>query len=174
MDHKIVFMGKTGAGKTSAINKIFGLYWKTDSDIECTRIIQAAWIRNDRKEFGNRYDSIMVIDTPGIAAALENDAYYMPFYHHALALANCIVWVSQGNTRADSADQIMLQKLKPYIRNGTKFLVCVNHVDKIGEKYSENWDADKNEPKEKMLYSIHIRCGELRSRFAEVSMELEY
>jgi len=172
-DYKIAFLGKCGVGKSSLINKIFDLNLPSDSVEECTKNILATWIRNENDKFNFSYDSIMVMDTPGIAAALDNDEFYMPFYHHALSLADCVVWVVQGNTRADKADQEMLLRLKPFFREETKVILCVNMVDKIGTDYKENWDIKINKPNEEMKELIKQRCDDLIRKFHEIDFSFD-
>lgn len=167
-DYKIAFLGKTGIGKSSLINRLFGLNLPVDAVEECTRNAVATWVRNEDGRFRTPGDSVMVMDTPGISAALENDRFYLPFYHHVLMLADCVVWVVQGNTRADRADQEMLLCLKPYIRPETAVVLCVNMVDKIGEEYRRNWDEELNEPKAALQELISQRCGDLLRKFEEV------
>lgn len=167
-DYKVAFLGKTGIGKSSLINKLFNLDLPVNAVEECTKNVVATWIRNEDGRFLAGQDSIMVMDTPGISAALENDKFYIPFYHHVLSLADCIVWVVQGNTRADRGDQEMLFRLKPYIRPKTRIVLCVNMVDKIGEGYYKNWDNELNAPNRVMQELISQRCDDLLRKFQEV------
>lgn len=166
-------MGKCGAGKTTTINRLFGMDWITNPAVECTKVLQAAWIMNDAQKFGEDYQAVMVMDTPGIAAALENDEFYMPYYYHSLSMADCIVWVSQGNMRADRQDQEMLLRLKPYILRNTKIIVCINHIDKIGSDYKKNWNQRTNLPSELMMQYIQQRCADLKTKFDEIGFPLD-
>ena len=168
-DKKIAFMGKTGIGKSSLINTVFGLELPTNTVEECTKNVVGTWIRNEEQLFG-LCDSVMVMDTPGISAALDNDTYYMPFYHHAIEIADCIVWVAQGNTRSDRADQEMLLKLKPYIKSTTKLILCINMVDKIGENYKNDWSNESNAPNQKMQALIEERSLDFQSKMKEVGI----
>lgn len=167
-DYKVAFLGKTGIGKSSLINKLFDLDLPVDAVEECTKNVVATWVRNEDNRFFPLRDSVMVMDTPGISAALANDEFYFPFYHHVLSLADCVVWVVQGNTRADRADQEMIVRLKPYVRPETKIVLCVNMVDKIGEEYRKNWDNELNVPKAAMQELIDQRCEDLLRKFQQV------
>lgn len=171
--YNVVFMGKSGTGKTSTINNIFGLSWPTNAVEECTKLLFAAWIKDDifLKDIPS-YDSVMVIDTPGISAALENDKHYMSFYEYALSIADCLVWVSQGNTRSDRADQEMLLRVKDIIKPELKIVVCVNHIDKIGAEYKKNWPVNVEAPNEVMNGLIAERCEDLRRKFSEIGYNL--
>ncbi len=173
-DYKIVFLGKSGVGKSSLINSLFSLDLPVNAVEECTKNAIAVWIRNDAGVLASDYDLIMAIDTPGISATLENDGSYIPFYHHTLSLAECMIWVVQGNTRSDRQDQEMLLRLKPFIRQKVKKIVCVNMVDKISSGYKEDWDKKMDIPNEKMQYLIKQRCDDLARKFAEVDFYPDY
>lgn len=166
-------MGKSGTGKTSTINNVFGLSWPINAVEECTKLLFAAWIKDDifLKDVPG-YDSVMVMDTPGISAALENDEHYMSFYEYALSIADCLVWVSQGNTRSDRADQEMLLRVKDIIKPELKLVVCVNHIDKIGAEYKKNWPTNVKAPNEVMNGLIAERCEDLRRKFSEIGYNL--
>lgn len=172
-DYKIAFFGKTGVGKSSLINKLFDLNLPANAVEECTKNVIGTWVRNENGKLPISCDSIMVMDTPGISAALENDEFYIPFYHHVLSLADCIVWVVQGNSRADRADQEMLIRLKPFIRPGTKIVLCINMVDKIGGEYRKNWDDVLNEPKAALQELINQRCKDVLRKFQEVEFTVD-
>lgn len=172
-DYKVAFFGKTGTGKSSLINMLFGLDLPVSTVEEGTKNAVATWVRNDNNQFECSYDSMMVIDTPGISAALENDTFYMPFYHHVLSLADCVVWVVQGNTRSDMDDQLMLLKLKEFFRKDTKKIVCVNMVDKIGAHYRENWDNETNQPSTEMVKLIKERSNDLLRKFSEIEFSVD-
>lgn len=172
-DFKIAFLGKTGIGKSSLINSLFGLNLPVNTVEECTKNVIGTWIRNENRELSLSCDSVMVMDTPGISAALENDEFYIPFYHHVLSLADCIVWVVQGNTRADRADQEMLLRLKPFIRAETRIVLCVNMVDKIGGEYRKNWDDALNEPNVALQELIDQRCEDVLRKFQEVDFMVD-
>lgn len=170
-DYKIAFLGKSGVGKSSLINFLFGLDLPVNAVEECTQNAMATWVKNDIGILPLEYDSIMVMDTPGISAALENDEYYMPFYHHVLSLANCMIWVVQGNTRSDSQDQKMLMRLMPFIGGKMKKIVCVNMVDKISRNYKEDWDKKIDAPTENLQCFIKQRCDDLERKFAEIDFQ---
>ncbi len=172
-DFKIAFLGKTGIGKSSLINRLFDLNMSINAVEECTKNVVGTWVRNENGKLPFSCDSVMVMDTPGISAALENDEFYIPFYHHVLSLADCVVWVVQGNTRADRADQEMLLRLKPFIRPETRRVLCVNMVDKLGGEYHKNWDEVRNEPKAALQELISQRCGDLLRKFQEVEFAVD-
>lgn len=168
-DYKIAFLGKSGVGKSSLINMLFDLGLPVNAVEECTKNAVATWVRNHTGIQNSNCDSFMVIDTPGISAALENDEFYMPFYHHVLSLTDCMVWVVQGNTRSDRQDQEMLLRLKPLIGEKMKKILCVNMVDKIGSGYQEDWDKKTGLPNQKMENLIKQRCDDLIKKFSEVN-----
>ena len=170
-DYKIAFLGKSGVGKSSLINALFKLELPTNVVEECTKNVTATWIRNNDNKFNLDYDSIMIMDTPGISAALDNDEFYMPFYSHVLSLADCVVWVVQGNTRSDKADQEMIIRLKPFINEKMRKIICINMVDKIGKNYDQNWIEEINQPNKELQELIEQRCADLLRKFKEIDFE---
>lgn len=166
--YNIAFLGKSGVGKSTLINTLFDLNLPVNAVEECTKNAVAVWVRNTHRILNSNHELIMAIDTPGISATLESNEHYMLFYQDVLSLADCMVWVVQGNTRADKADQEMLIRLKPFIKQKMKKIVCVNMVDKIGGNYKEDWDRKTRLPNERMRKLIIQRCHDLEKKFAEV------
>lgn len=157
----IVFIGRAGAGKSTTINSIFHLDRPTDEVVACTKYMEACWLPSD--EYCSNFDAIQVTDLPGIAESLEADEKYFQFYKIAVSLADCIVWCFQANTRGYRADQEMLIRLESYIRSDVKFIICLNHIDKVYP--SEEWNGG---PSAAQMVNIEQKIEYTKDRFSEV------
>jgi len=107
----VVFFGKTGVGKSSTLNAVFGLNWATDNAIACTKKPQFANLDIfDDLDFPHQ--QVRVVDLPGIGESLTGDQKYMAYYKKWISQADSLVWVTQADTRAYKRDEIFLKQLK--------------------------------------------------------------
>ena len=146
-DYKIAFMGQTGRGKSTLMNALFGTEFKIDSVKECTTWINSSTFYN--RDNGIPCEAYTIMDTPGIGASTDNDEWYTPYYLHVLAVADCIVWVSNMK-RTDRLDQEFFIKYKNYLRPEVRYIICVNQIDLLSPKDMPKdehvWDFNNNKP----------------------------
>ena len=108
----IVFFGKCGVGKSSTLNKLFDLRLDTDHSIPCTKAPCVTRIEVDSALPANQCQLILeIVDMPGIGESLSADDLYSDYYHDWVSRANCLVWVTQADTRAYKRDQLFILKL---------------------------------------------------------------
>lgn len=165
-DYKVCFLGRTGNGKTSLINALFGTQFKTDPLIACTKEMYTVTVLNHHPK---GKEATSVIDTPGIGEYSSNSAYQR-FYEHAVNVADCIVLVTTLD-RIDAPAQRLLQSLKPYLnpRKKQKFLIAINHIDSRTTAGNDNnyipWDDEYNKPTEQCVQNIILRKDIIRTHF---------
>lgn len=149
--------GKTGAGKSSLCNAVFGKDVCEISDISgCTRKPQEVILGLGGK-------GIKLLDVPGVGESNERDKEYADLYRSLLPELDLIVWVIKGDDRAFSSDETFYKNLvKPYIDKGLPFIVVLNQVDKI-EPFRE-WDETVNQPGAKQASNIELK----RKHVAEI------
>jgi predicted GTPase len=167
--HVVAFFGKTGAGKTSAINRLFGLSWPTDNAEACTKqlhrhvaSVQVAGQREQRP--------LVVIDTPGIAESEQADDDYFACYSEALEQARTVVWLFQADTRVYRPDQIALLTFVPLCSPQTRWVIGLNHIDRIGPG---EWDVEANRPSPAQSISIAEKIVDVNRRLAKYLPFLE-
>lgn len=168
IEYKIAFVGQTRRGKSTLLNKLFGTQFDTESIVECTtRINSSTFIYND---ISGRFNSLTVMDTPGLGASLESDIGYTPYYAHVFEIADCIVWVTNMQ-RTDALDQKFFIKFKEQIQPKTKIIACINGIDKVSphdlDGYATVWDTDKNKPTPILQQLIDCRKELIRSKFSK-------
>ncbi len=138
---KVAIFGKTGVGKSSLTNALFGKDACPVHDIEaCTRDPKEVFIELDGNSKG-----IKLLDVPGIGENKARDEEYFRLYAEILKEADMVLWVLKGDDRTFSSDEEFYKTcMKPYMKKGKPFVVAVNQVDKI-EPFRE-WDINECKP----------------------------
>jgi hypothetical protein len=138
---KVAIFGKTGVGKSSLTNALFGKDVCPISNVEaCTREPKEVFMQLEGDSKG-----IKLLDVPGIGENAEKDKEYFSLYAKILGEADMALWVLKGDDRTFSSDEDFYKTcMKTYIDKGKPFVVAINQVDKI-EPYRE-WDVAKHKP----------------------------
>jgi len=138
---KVAIFGKTGVGKSSLTNALFGQDACKISDVEaCTRDPQEVFMKLNGASKG-----IKLLDVPGIGESAERDKEYFRLYAEILKEADMVLWVLKGDDRTFTSDEEFYTTcMKPYKDKGKPFAVAVNQVDKI-EPFRE-WDEANCKP----------------------------
>lgn len=144
---RIGVFGKTGAGKSSLCNAVFGTDVCPISDVEaCTRKPQEVVLSLGKK-------GIRLIDVPGVGESEQRDEEYKKLYQSLLPELDLVLWVLKGDDRAFTSDQKCYNELvKPHIDAGKPFFMVINQVDKI-EPFRE-WDEENRRPGTKQAHNI--------------------
>lgn len=159
---KIGVFGKTGAGKSSLVNAIFGQDVCPVSDVEaCTREIQEANV-----------GGIILVDCPGIAESKEKDEEYYKLYSDLIPTMDAIIWVLQGDNRSYGPDIEFYELLRECFKTneGEKnapIYFALNQVDKI-EPFRE-WDVDTCQPGPKQAQNIKAKVENVVAIFKTAS-----
>jgi len=138
---KVAIFGKTGVGKSSLTNALFGKDACKISNVEaCTRDPQEVFMKLNGTSKG-----IKLLDVPGIGESAERDKEYFKLYAEILKDADMVLWVLKGDDRTFTSDEeFYITCMKPYMDKGKPFAVAVNQVDKI-EPFRE-WDIANCKP----------------------------
>lgn len=140
---KIGIFGKTGAGKSSLCNALFGADVCDVSDVEaCTR-----------KFSEHNIGGLVLVDCPGLAESAVRDKEYKDEYFKLIPNLDAILWVLKGDDRAYQPDLEFYEVIKDKIKSPILFVV--NQVDKI-EPFRE-WDVDAHRPGPKQEQNITKR-----------------
>lgn len=158
---KIGVFGKTGAGKSSLVNAIFGQDVCPVSDVEaCTREIQEANV-----------GGIILVDCPGIAESKERDEEYHKLYSDLIPKMDAIIWVLQGDNRSYGPDiefyELLRECFKTKDGKNAPIYFALNQVDKI-EPFRE-WDVDICQPGPKQAQNIKAKVENVAAVFKTAS-----
>lgn len=146
---KIGVLGKTGVGKSSLCNALFGSDVCPVNDVEaCTRNPQEVTVNISG---GN---GITLVDVPGVDESSDRDQEYSELYARLLPELDVILWVIKADDRAFSADENFYKNvIKPHVDQGKPFLFVLNQVDKM-EPFRK-WNNEEHEPGEEQLVTIN-------------------
>ena len=166
----ILFFGKTGVGKSSTLNELFGLNWATDDAVACTKEPQCTYLDFSHYESHNLpYNKVRVVDMPGIGESLSDDEAYLPFYEEWIPQVDSLVWVTQADTRAYKRDQVFLLKLSPLFTSSLYLTVALNKVDYLGvDENKKTFDVERCEPSTDQLAHLQEKIEDVYQIFKEV------
>lgn len=118
--------GKTGVGKSSLCNALFGQDVCPVSDVDaCTRNPQRVLL-----DMGK--NNLTLVDVPGVGESEERDVEYAELYNNLMPELDLILWVLQGDDRAFKSDLQFYDKLvKKYLEQGKPCIFVLNQVDRI-------------------------------------------
>jgi small GTP-binding protein len=121
-----LFIGKTGYGKSTTLNKICGQRFFETNDIEsCTKTLYSSEYR--LSSYTKDYFSLC--DLPGIGESEEADKEYLGWYSKMLEKSACVVYVLRADQRDFTLDEMVINTLLR--RNEKKLIVGLNYADKI-------------------------------------------
>ncbi len=125
-DLQVIFIGKTGYGKSTTINSIIGKDVFESSDFQaCTKICQSAEFQMSEDD---TYFSIC--DLPGIGESLHLDKEYFKLYMDMLEKTDLIVYLLRADNRDFAIDEKAFKKIFNNI-SLNKVLIGLNCADKI-------------------------------------------
>lgn len=162
---RIGVFGKTGVGKSSLCNALFGQDVCPVSDVEaCTRNTQEVLLNMGTK-------GIKLIDVPGAGESMDRDEEYAALYAKLLPELDLVLWLIKADDRALSSDENFFQNVvKPHIEQNKPFFFVLNQADKI-EPFRE-WNAEKHEPGVRQFKNIHAKIDDIAKRFQVPSSKI--
>jgi small GTP-binding protein len=126
---QVMFIGKTGYGKSTTLNKICGNeYFMTDEMESCTKNLYSCEYK--LSQYNEYY--LSMCDLPGIGESMETDKQYIQWYERMLHKSTCVVYVLRADQRDFSNDELFINTTLR--KNGgiaDKLIVGLNFADKI-------------------------------------------
>lgn len=156
---KVGILGKTGVGKSSLCNALFGQEIAAISDIEaCTRNPQEIMVSIGSK-------GINLVDVPGVGESYERDQEYSQLYTNLLPELDVVLWLLKSDDRAYEPDQRFYKEIvKPHLDQGKPFFIVLNQVDKI--KPFREWDEENHKPGSEQLENIKRKLSSVSDFFS--------
>lgn len=167
----IVFLGKTGAGKSSLCNALFGEeLFKVDDVEACTSTVQVESFTDGK---------LTLVDVPGIGEDITNSAKYKKLYKRMLQKGifderknhhdvDAYIWLIKSDDRALEID---LEFYNDVFKNNMKaeqrerIVFAISQADKIEPIRGEgSWDENEERPGTKQSTNLN-RKRDLVSRY---------
>lgn len=129
---KIIFIGQTGYGKSSLINKLIKKDVFETSDYEsCTKTLQSAiYFLHHKMKHKNLAYHLSFVDLPGIGENDKADERYLQWYKDYIEEAAVIVYLFRSDKRDHTQDEFFFNYV--FNKNKSKQLICViSQADKI-------------------------------------------
>ncbi len=160
---KVAVVGQAGVGKTTTINNLFNVSWKTSHVFAGTTCEQ-----RENFQFAGGGE-LTVVDMPGLGEDLRRDPEYLKIYQDVLPGCDVILWIIQADLRTLAEDQRMWMSLTSgrMVGRQQRIVIGVNQVDKIGPG---EWDTRLNFPSPEQENSIKRRCKDIRTKLSDVGI----
>lgn len=157
---KVAIMGKSGAGKSSLVNALFGETVSKVSDIG-----------TGTKEVNYfDYEGITLIDFPGLADLnKENEAQFLKMYKEELSDVDLTLWIIPANDRANAPDIAIYEQLLKPERERMPTMVILSKQDNVKTPRKKFWDDDDFKPTNK-LDQVILEKENLLSREFDLSI----
>lgn len=155
-------LGKTGAGKSSLCNALFGRDVAEVSDVEaCTRHPQEIDLAI------NNGKGISLLDVPGVGESEEQDEEYSALYRRLMPGLDLVLWVIKGDDRALSVDERIFRSIvRPLIQQrGIPVIFVISQIDKI--EPCREWDWKKQCPGPYQTRNIEAKLASVRQLFKQ-------
>lgn len=172
---KVGILGKTGVGKSTLCNALFGQeIAKVDHIEACTSRPEEYFVMLSKES----QRGLVIIDTPGIG--YREDVEDEALYRELLPKLDVILWIVKADDRAYRAEQQFYRDVvKPNLHESQPVILVMNQVDKV--EPSKEWDLTHNEPGpiqlqniEKKAYGIRHLFGTSMSKVVFVSAAHKY
>lgn len=126
---QVIFIGKTGYGKSTTVKHIVGRKIFASSDIvSCTKQCQSAMFQIH--DNSNMY-YFCLEDLPGVGESISFDLEYTELYGDFLKTSDIVVYILRAEQRDFSVDEEIFKKLFFSFREKTKVIIGLNSIDKI-------------------------------------------
>ena len=124
---QVMFIGKTGYGKSTTLNKIVGQNVFETSDVSvCTKDLYNSMYRINTSDPA----FFVVSDLPGVGESNYADDHYYKWYQEMLEYSDVVVYLLRADQRDFAVDEMIFNNL---FQNDdkSKVIIALNYADKV-------------------------------------------
>jgi len=128
----VIFIGQTGYGKSSLINKLIKKdVFETSDYKSCTKVLQSAdYFLNHNKRHEKLAYVFSFVDLPGIGESDKADEGYLQWYQDYIKEAAVIIYLFRADKRDHTQDEFFFNNI--FDESMGRHLICVvSQADKI-------------------------------------------
>ena len=154
----IGLFGKTGAGKSSLCNALFGQdVCPIDDVAACTRDLQSVLLNMG-------CNGIKLIDVPGVGESAEVDEMCEALYTELLPKLDMVLWLVKADDRATAADKDFYERIvRPAVEDKKPVFLVLTQVDKM--EPCREWNVEQHEPGATQFQNIHRKAALMAEEF---------
>lgn len=125
---QVMFIGKTGYGKSTTLNKLVGSSVFETSDVSvCTKDLY-----NSMYRINSDIPSFFVIsDLPGIGESNYADSHYYDWYREMLGYSQVVVYLLRADQRDFAVDEVLFNSMFKNDIDRSKVILALNYADKV-------------------------------------------
>lgn len=125
---QIMFIGKTGYGKSTTLNRLVGKnVFETNDVSACTKDLYNSIYRIDPQ-----IPSFFIIsDLPGIGELNSADMQYYDWYRKMMNYSDVVVYILRADQRDFAVDEMLFKKMLSSKEKKKKVLIALNFADKV-------------------------------------------
>jgi len=127
-EFNIMFIGKTGYGKSTTLNKLTGSNVFQMSDIGVGTKNLSSYLYQMDKGASTFFS---LTDLPGIGESLSHDSEYLEWYRDALEVSQVVVYVLRADQRDFALDEQLFKACFGEESQRSKVIIALNYADKI-------------------------------------------
>lgn len=136
----IAVIGVSGAGKSSAINSLFGTKLDISHTQACTKEFQSVKLMTNSQNNKGKKLYLQIYDAPGLGEELDMDNKYLAMYEKYLPSCDVILYLISARNRAIALDQQYIRKFRHHHK---KMVIAISQVDLVDPI---DWYEDLNIP----------------------------
>lgn len=164
-DKMVLFVGKSGYGKSTTVNAFIGQHILETSDVEaCTRECQCLDFHIEDNYW------LSLVDLPGIGESLERDEEYLKLYAELFEYASVIVHVLRADTRDYAVDEQARNRLIQSPQLKRKVIYALGQCDKVAPITRRL----RRVPTSDQLINIDLKLREVTKVFAPYNPVVPY
>lgn len=125
---QVMFIGKTGYGKSTSLNRLVGHPVFETSDVSvCTKDLYTSMYRINP----NIPSFLSINDLPGIGESNNADNQYYEWYKEMLAHSQVAIYLLRADQRDFSVDEVLFKSMFKDSAEKAKVIIALNCADKV-------------------------------------------